>query len=124
MRSTPADARPTVVARFVALARELGDVGFVRPGSLVTRYMPCGRPTCRCQAQPPALHGPYFQWTHKIDGKTVTQRLSRAQALRCREWIRNHRQLKATIRKMETLSLQETDRILRTIGDESRADRS
>jgi hypothetical protein len=68
-------------------------------------------------ADPPALHGPYYQWSHKIRGKTVTRRLSKAQAAVCREWLRNHRQLKATVRKMEALSLKETDRILRTISD-------
>lgn len=79
--------------------------------------MPCGRASCKCMADPPALHGPYSQWSHKIRGKTVTRRLSKAQAVICREWLRNHRHLKATIRKMEVLSLKETDRILRTMSD-------
>jgi hypothetical protein len=47
----------------------------------------------------------------------VTRRLSKAQATACREWLRHHRHLKATVRKMEALSLKETDRILRTISD-------
>jgi hypothetical protein len=115
--STPTDPSPLAEARFAALVRGLTTLGFVRPGSLVERYMPCGRPTCRCMAEPPVLHGPYYQWTHKIRGKTVTQRLSKAQAAQCRAWIRNHRQLKATVRKLEALSLKETDRILRTISD-------
>jgi hypothetical protein len=69
-------------------------------------------------ADPPVLHGPYYQWTHKIRGKTVTRRLSRAQADHCRAWIRAHRRLKATVRKLEALSLRETDRILRAISDD------
>jgi hypothetical protein len=109
--------RPTVQARYATLKQTLRALGLVRPGSLVERYMPCGRPTCHCMADPPALHGPYYQWTHKIGGKTVTRRLSAAQADVCREWIANHRALKALVRRMETLSLKETDRILRTISD-------
>jgi len=31
--------------------------------------------------------------------------------------MRNHRQMKKLLRRMETLSLKETDRILRTISD-------
>jgi hypothetical protein len=116
--SRPAETSPSVAARFTTLAQTLAALGLVRPGSLVERYMPCGRPTCRCMADPPVLHGPYYQWTHKIRGKTVTQRLSKAQALRCREWIRNHRRLRATVRRMEGISLRETDRILRAILDE------
>ena len=115
--STPTDPSPIAEARFAALVCGLTTLGLVRPGSLVERYMPCGRPTCRCMGDPPVLHGPYYQWTHKIRGKTVTRRLSKAQAALCRQWIRNHRQLKAAVRKMEALSLKETDRILRTISD-------
>jgi len=109
--------RPSVETRFVDLKRALADLGLVRPGSLVERYMPCGRPSCKCMADPPTLHGPYYQWSHKIHGKTVTRRLSTAQADACREWLRNHRHLKATVRKMKALSLKETDRIQRTISD-------
>jgi hypothetical protein len=112
-----AGRRPTVDARYATLKQTLRDLGLVRPGSLVERYMPCGRSTCRCMADPPVLHGPYYQWTHKIEGKTVTRRLSAAQAAVCRTWMANHRALKALVRRMEALSLTETDRILRTISD-------
>lgn len=102
--------------RYATLKAELADLGLVRPGSLVERYMPCGKPGCRCMADSPVLHGPYYQWTHKIRGKTVTQRLSKAQAEVCGEWIHNHREMKKVVRRMEALSLKETDRILRTIS--------
>lgn len=99
------------------LKAELARLGLVRPGSLVERYMPCGKPGCRCMGKPPVLHGPYYQWTHKVRSKTVTMRLSKAQAQRCQEWIRNHRQMKKLVRRMQALSLKETDRILRTISE-------
>jgi hypothetical protein len=102
--------------RFENLKAELGALGLTRPGSLVERYMPCGRSNCRCLADPPQLHGPYYQWTHKIKGKTVTMRLSKSQAERCKEWIANHRRLKTLVRRMEALALKETDRLLRTIS--------
>jgi hypothetical protein len=78
--------------------------------------MPCGKKGCRCQGDPPLLHGPYYQWTCKVRGKTVTIRLSLAQAQQCDEWLRNRRRFKKIVRQMETLSLKETDRILRTIS--------
>ena len=46
--------------------------GFALPGTLADRMTRCGRPNCRCHADPPRLHGPYHQWTRKKDGKTVT----------------------------------------------------
>jgi len=102
--------------RFEALKREILTLGYVRPGSLVRRLMPCGNPACRCMRQPPRLHGPYSQWTYKVAGKTRTVRLSAEQAQLCQEWIRNHRRLKRLVRQMERLSLKETDRALGAIS--------
>jgi hypothetical protein len=101
--------------QFVLLKAELADLGLVRPGSLVERYMPCGKSGCRCMGDPPILHGPYFQWSYKVQSKTVTKRLSKIQAEQCREWVSNHRQMKKIVRRMESLSLKETDRVLRAI---------
>jgi len=103
-------------AKFEALKREILTLGFVRPGSLVRRWMPCGNPACRCAAQPPRLHGPYYQWTYKVAGKTRTLRLSQEQARLCQVWVRNHKRLKRLVRQMERLSLKETDRALGAIS--------
>jgi hypothetical protein len=101
-----------VEARFEALKREIQKLGFVRPGSLVRRFMPCGNPTCRCMADPPQLHGPYYQWSYKVAGKTRSIRLSEDQARMCEEWTHNHKRLKQLVRQMEQLSLKATDRVL------------
>ena len=98
---------------YEALKEALGRLGYVRPGSLVRRFMPCGKPSCRCMGDPPSLHGPYYQWTLRIRGKTKTIMLSEQQAQLCAEWIANHRKLKDIVRKMEAISLKETDRLLR-----------
>ena len=49
------------------------------PGILTVRAYACGKPGCRCHADPPRLHGPYAEWTRKIAGKTVTRRLTPAE---------------------------------------------
>jgi len=102
--------------RYEELKRGLLKLGFVRPGSVVRRFMPCGKSGCRCMADPPELHGPYYQWSHRIGGKTVTRRLTAAQAERCREWQRNHRRMRALVRQLERLSRRETDRTLGAIS--------
>ena len=98
--------------RFESLKREIQKLGFVRPGSLVRRFMPCGNPTCRCMADPPQLHGPYYQWSYKVAGKTRSIRLSENQARLCEEWTRNHKRLKQLVCQMEQLSLKATNRAL------------
>ena len=102
------------VQQYEALKAAVARLGFARPGSIVRRFMRCGRPGCHCMAEPPTLHGPYYDLTYKVRGKSVGMRLTEAQALRCEEWLRNHRQLRRIVRQMITLSLKETTRLLRT----------
>lgn len=100
-------------AKLQHLAGELTDIGFISSGSVVRRFMPCGKRGCRCQADPPQLHGPYWQWTRVVAGKTVTRRLSERQAHLYQEWIANRRRLIRTIAKMEKLSQQAGEILLR-----------
>jgi hypothetical protein len=101
------------VERYQALRRALTEVAVFRRGSLVRRFMPCGKPGCRCQARPPRLHGPYYQWTRKLRGKTVTVRVNQVQAVLIRRWIASGRQLDKLVRQMERISHRITERILR-----------
>lgn len=99
--------------RYEALKRELAQLPPIRRGSLVRRFMPCGKPGCRCQASPPQLHGPYYQWTQKVRGKTATVRVNKTQAKLLREWIDNGRRLDRVVRQMENVCKRLTDRALR-----------
>jgi hypothetical protein len=95
----------TLLAEVERLKAALGEIGIVLRGSLTERYMPCGRAGCRCQATPPRLHGPYFQWTTKVAGKTRTVRLQAAEVPLYREWIANGRKLDQIIRDWEQTGL-------------------
>jgi hypothetical protein len=66
--------------RYRELARQLGSIGYIAQGSLAPRFTRCGRATCACSADPPKLHGPYWHWSTKVNGKTVNRRLSERQA--------------------------------------------
>jgi hypothetical protein len=74
--------------------------------------MSCGKPGCACRASPPRLHGPYYQWTRKVDGKTVTVRLTPEQAELMAGWVATARALERILAEMERLSLHATDRLL------------
>ena len=109
---TMADDLDQLARRYRALAARLGDLGFISPGSLARRYTYCGKPGCRCQADPPRPHGPYYQLTRKIAGKTITRRLTSDQAARYAEWTANQRELRATVAEMEAISAQAAELIL------------
>jgi hypothetical protein len=99
--------------RYDALKRAVLPLGPIRRGSLVRRFMPCGKPGCCCQASPPELHGPYYQWTRKVRGKTVTVRLTREEARLVEEWISTGRQLEKIVTQMEAVSLRITERLIK-----------
>ncbi len=107
--------------RYAALQRALGEVGLFRRGTLVRVYGRCGKPGCRCAADPPRLHGPYVQWTRKVAGKTVSVRVRPAQVRFLEEWIRNARRLDRLLARMQQLSLRATDRILRQQSEPQRS---
>lgn len=95
------------------LAAELATVGFISPGSVVSRYTSCGKPGCRCQADPPQRHGPYYQWSRAVAGKTVSRRLNQTEAELYQSWIANRRRLEQLIAQMQQTSAAATELLLR-----------
>jgi hypothetical protein len=80
--------------------------GFALPGTLTVRAYLCGKPRCRCHADPPRLHGPYNEWTRKIDGKTVTRRLTDEQLADYQPLFDNARKLRALLTDLQDLTMQ------------------
>lgn len=95
--------------RYRELAAQIADIGYIRAGSLALRENRCGKPNCRCHGDPPQPHGPYWQWTAKVDGKTVNRRLTPAQAELYSEWIDNDRRLHALIQQMRQVAAKATE---------------
>jgi len=90
--------------RLGELQGELAEVGFFISGSVVRRFMPCGTPGCRCQGDPPQLHGPYWQWSTRVGGKTMTRRLNPSQAAVYEQLVANRRRLRGIVAEMEKVS--------------------
>lgn len=97
---------PEARAEADRIARELAELGFVLPGTVLHRAGRCGKPNCRCHADPPQPHPPHYSWTRKVDGKTLTRRLSTEQLRDYQPWFDNARRLRALITELENLSLQ------------------
>jgi len=76
MASTTAKQLATHERRYRQLLEQLSEIGYIRSGSLAPRYNYCGKPNCRCHGDPPQPHGPYYQWTAKVNGKTINRRLN------------------------------------------------
>ena len=98
--------------RYRQLAERIAELGFISAGSITSRYTKCATINCRCRADPPRPHGPYWQWTAKVDGKTITRRLSPTEADLYQQWIDNDRELRALIAQMRQISTKATSLIL------------
>lgn len=73
------------------------------PGTLLERHIRCNKSGCRCMADPPELHGPYYQWTRKIDGRTRTTLLTAEQLDRYRPWFDNAKTIRTLTAELEAL---------------------
>src|SRR5712691_12784369 len=87
------------------ITAQLAAAGFALPGTLTVRAYRCCKPSCRCHADPPRLHGPYNEWTRKIDGKTVTRRLTDAELADYQPLFDNARKLRALLAELQDLTL-------------------
>jgi hypothetical protein len=88
------------------LTASLAGVGLIWPGSLQRRRLTCGKPQCGCHQDPERRHGPYWYWTSKKEGKTISRKLSEPEAEIIQPWINNRRQIELTLRQMEQISRQ------------------
>ena len=102
----PDDIPPEVDAERRRIVAELGRLGFTLPGSIVTRTVTCGKPSCRCATDPDQRHGPYIQWSRTVKARTVNKMLTVEQLERYQPWIDNGRRLRELAHQLETLSLE------------------
>lgn len=91
-------------ARYAQAKRELQDLGFIAQGTVQRRYKTCGQPGCVCQRDPDKRHGPYYHWTRKVAGKTVSVTLTQEEAELYRRAIANSRKLDAVTRTLRKIS--------------------
>jgi len=108
-KSSPAAAAHDPVlrryaAQFRALRAQLAELGFFCKGTVLARRMTCGKPACACATEPARRHGPYFEWTYKVAGKTVNVRLTPDAVAAYRAGTAEWRRLRALLTRLENLS--------------------
>jgi len=91
-------------SRFRQTRQQLLHLEYFLKGTVSKRMMQCGQPTCACRRDASQRHGPYFEWTYKVKGKTVSVKLSPSAAPLYQAATKQHRQLKAVLARLERLS--------------------
>lgn len=95
--------------RYHELAGQLANIGRVHSGSVTRRYTRCTSPGRKCNVEPSQPHSPYYQWTAKVNGKTVTRRLNAKEAKLYQEWVDNDRQMRRLIQQMRQVATKAAD---------------
>jgi hypothetical protein len=94
--------------RIASIRDALAQVDYLCSGTLLKRMMKCGKASCRCQEDPAARHGPYYEWGRMKGGKLVHRYVSEQQAQILRAAIANYRKVKKLMRLWET----DTERLI------------
>lgn len=94
---------PSLVADYERLKKVLAGVGLIAQGTIIPRRITKPDPSDRRKKK---SYGPYYQWTMKIKGRTVTINLSPSQVREFKKAIANNRKLENTLTRMRELSEQ------------------
>ena len=84
---------------------------YVLNGSLARQHKKCGKINCRCHGDKKYWHGPYWIWTRKENGKTVTKTLNKNQVVTVKKAIKEMKELNLLIESWRSQSLKEIEMI-------------
>jgi hypothetical protein len=76
-------------------------ITLVCSGTLSTRTKVCGKPTCRCATDPEARHGPYHEWTRRVEGRYRHSVVTPRQAELLEHAIANYKEIQRLLRLWE-----------------------
>ncbi len=106
-------------ARIAKIKAALATLGDLRPGTLSQQYNVCGNPGCRCKANPPQKHGPYYQVSFTWQGKSQSQFVRHDDLPVVRRQLRNYQRLRTLVDTWISTGLE----LSRLRGDVARARR-
>jgi hypothetical protein len=99
------NSQAAIQRRIEQIKAELAQLGPLRPGHLSQQYNVCGTPGCRCKADPPRKHGPYYQLSYTWQRRSHSEfvRLENLPAIR--RQLTNYERLRALIDEWIALGL-------------------
>jgi uncharacterized iron-regulated protein len=96
-------SQPNLKRRYTQLADQLSRMGAVLPGTITERRI-LGQASKKQVDR--KKYGPYYQWTRKVNGKTITVNLSEAQVDLFQKAIDNNRKIDQILSEMKQISIQ------------------
>jgi len=82
-------------AKSQVVLKKLVSLGPFLPGSISEQWNVCGTPGCKCKDQEePQKHGPYYQLSFSIGGKSSTMFVARKNLAEVRRWLKRWKEFK------------------------------
>lgn len=98
------ERRDKLVDKRKRRASTLPDVEETLRGSLLRRFIPCGKPRCRCHKG--RGHGPYYYLTvNKAGKKVLCQKIPAGREKQVQAWLKNYQKLKKGLEDIWDLNL-------------------
>jgi hypothetical protein len=98
--------QPSLETGIEKLKQEIARLGDLRPGKLSQQYNVCGKADCRCKADPPQKHGPYYQLSFTRNGKSSTQFVRKEDLAVVRQQLRNYQRLRKLVDRWIALGME------------------
>ncbi len=111
----PSKETRSLEKQYRRLKEQVAQLGLIAVGTITPRTIIRPDPQDRRRKK---TYGPYYQWTYKVQGKTVTVNLTQKQTVEFQKAIDNQRKLEEIVSQMLQLSrtiLQKT-----TVGVQTR----
>jgi hypothetical protein len=102
-RMTKTTSTEKLKKRYRGLAAKLSRTGPILQGTITERTVKGDK---NRKQKPEQTYGPYYQWTFKREGKTVTVNLTKKQVEPYQKAIDNNREAEAILKQMKVLSEQ------------------
>lgn len=96
----PSNSTQELEKRLAVLRTALNQTSDMRPGSLVERYITCGKPSCHCAQQGDRGHGPIWSLTREVAGKTVTKVIPSGAVEATRAQIAEYKRFRAMMKEL------------------------
>ncbi len=89
------------------LKEKISSKEYILHGSLTETFKQCGKENCRCYTDKKHWHGPYWIWTRKENGKTVTKTLNKKQVALVKKAIKEMKGIDLIIENWKKISIKE-----------------
>jgi len=91
------------------IKRQIAALDDLRPGSISEQYNVCGKKGCRCKADPPEKHGPYYQLSYTRKGKSRSMFVKKEKVAEVKRQVENYRLLKSLVDRWVDLAIELAD---------------